>query len=492
MYTREDNSFTWNLKVDGEDSTTGSRGPSNMEVSSGEAVPLSTRWKVTVSLVFLLGILLRVIWLAGSPAPFRTADEYHFAWVGLSLLDHGRAASWSNLPAKQTTASVRLPFSFHGYNFTYVEPALDHPPLYSLLCGLWCRATGARPLDLVSESGVKVRVWDIALGRARLLSVLLFSVTFVLLFDIQRRVSGTGAAVAGAAFFCIVTHSVMHWRLLVTETLSTPFFLLGVWATIRYLNGDLSRRAFAIIAAVSSAAALLTKVIAVSQAGAICALLLFARRRRDIVFPIAGVVIGGMLYLLYGYWQGWDQFAMALHSQAWRFFEFGALRKMLFDPQLIHSENRNWLIMMGWILMLAPLARGQAHPLSIAGISYLLAFTFFASAPAIYGWHALPFYPFLCAALGEFAADTLKTCHPARLLLLLAILLPPAFNVMFIGHPDSGTVLRAFYIIVVTAVLVAATAGKTSSIRGLRMFTLGVILLCFVSELFELNEILRS
>ena len=385
---------------------------------------------VVLFLLLSVGALVRCHDLGAYPRRYDTKDEFHYLWAGLSLLRDGRPTAWSELngygQSGIKTHILRLP---DGGQFSLVTPALDHPPLFSLAAGLFARLTGAAsPLPgatLPSPPSAKTpQVWQVDFSVARLLAVILSAITLFLLFEITRHAFSFPTACLAALFYALTDHIVFHNRLLVTENLSTPLFLVNLLFLQGYVSGQRSRAAFAAVTISACAAALLCKVVAVSQAPAVLFLLVLDRKWRDLVFPIVGVLAGAALYMAYGWWQGWTLFTSVLASQAGRFYGFNAIVPLILRPCIVHTPNLSFVLLAGWIALFALAAFHRRARLLSAALAYLLAFSYFASVPAVYGWHVIPFYPFLCMALAALIARMYRRRRPSEAALLILLLTP--------------------------------------------------------------------
>lgn len=381
-------------------------------------------------LLFLaLGLALRWVDLGKFPRKFQTLDEYHYLWVGMSLLHDGEARAWSNLEAYRSLPKTKRGIvRFSDADMTIVAPALDHPPLFSVCAGAAGLLTGGRLVEERRPDGAAVAVWQIDLARARHLSLLLFVFTFGFLFGIARGACGFATGWLACLIYAVTTHIAFHNRLLVTENMTTPLFLWNLWILQRYVAGKSSRTVFGTVSVASTAGALLCKLAAVSQAAAIVYLLFLYGRRRDVVFPVLGVVLGMGLFCLYGWWQDWEIFLTILRNQAGRFFGFNVIQSFILLPAIVHNLDMHPLMTAGWICVFYQmLASRRGGIFSAAGV-YLLAFAFFASVPAIYGWHVIPFYPFLCLALAATIREAWGSTGAARFAVLLLFLWGVVFH----------------------------------------------------------------
>jgi hypothetical protein len=421
------------------------------------------RWAIVLALL-ALAVGLRVKDLGRVPMPLETADELHYAWCGLSLMADGRPTAWTLLTTGYEKTPAWMGRFKLGKNWALIaSPALDHPPLYSLLAGGFAKLTGAAPMQVTTDEGRHVQLWALDMGRCRVLSIILFGVGFLLLYDLAARRCGWTVALTTLALYGTISHVVLHDRLLVTETLSTPIFLGSLCAWERYRLGRWSERRFAVVTILATAAALLVKVIAVSQAAAIVFLLLMEGRRRAALYPILGAILGMGIYCAYGAWQGWGLFLHVLATQAERFRGFDILDKAIRFPQLVHVENFDYPLFLGWIALFgcgACRRPSRGWPLLVAALAYFLAFAFFVPVMEFWGWHLMPFYPFLALGLAIMFCEAYRRPKPAALVTMVALLAPMAFEVLYRARAEWGQWLRLAYLATVAAALcMPALAG---------------------------------
>jgi hypothetical protein len=458
--------------------------------------------RIGLWLVLTLAVVLRLIDLGTVPPTFSTADEFHHLWCGLSLLNGDRATSWSNLPGyaggpaeigkvpielvhrlvglpPPTEEQPRLGWLLRGSKpepppgpMMLMRPALDHPPLYSLVAGGFARLTGARAVETTTDRGQHVRLWGVNLGRARLLSILLHTFAMLLLYDLAARRCGHAVALLAVALLACNSHAILHNRLLVTESLSLPLFLGNLCAWERFRTRRWGEVRFAMVTMLCCAAALLTKLIAVSQAPAMLMLLLWAGKRRAALYPIFGVALGLAIYLTYAASQGWGVFLDILHNQASRFDGFSSLREFITKPQLIELNSFNMVLFAGWFAFFGLLltSRHRVRPLLAASAVYLLSFSYFSAAHQMFGWHAQPFYPFLVLAFAVVFMRVAWRPEPLAYAALLLLLLPAAFDFLSYLQGNLALIRSAFLLVVAAALLLPSLLPRRAALlfqRGL-------------------------
>ena len=179
------------------------------------------RWAIVLVLL-AGGFWVRWQGLGTFPRAYQTDDEFFYIWAGLSLTEGQRPISWSMLPAYARENAILGEIHHGPHHLPIVQPALDHPPLFCLLAGATARLMGARPADFRADGGGTVRLWDVPLARARVLPLILFCATFLLLYDLAARTMGFGPACLALLFYGCISHIVAHNRLVVMENLTTP------------------------------------------------------------------------------------------------------------------------------------------------------------------------------------------------------------------------------------------------------------------------------
>ena len=142
-------------------------------------------------------------------------------------------------------------------------------------------------------------------------------------------------------------------------------------------------------------------------------------------------------------------FRAVLEDQSARFFGFDALVRLVAHPMVVEDPDLNYLLLMGWIGLFAMLYAKPATAILAAPLLYLLGYVFFASVPAIYGWHILPFYPFLCMGLAGMIVRASREEEALAYLAVMVLLLPYAFHIIFLSHAGWVRPMRYAYLIAV-------------------------------------------
>jgi hypothetical protein len=446
------------------------------------------RWLIPLAILFA-ALFHRYENLADYPPRHATDDEFHFIWAGLSLLHTGTPTAWTQLGGYMYTDSTIGSGNFDGVGYTFASPALDHPPLFSVVAGSFAALCGAKPVNVSLSGSLKpnatVTVWDVSFAKVRLLSLILFVATFALLWRIAWLSFGEAVANIALLLYAFDAHVVVHNRLLVSENFTTPLFLLHVWLTLEYLRGRISRHLFAGATLLLIPAALLSKLIAVSQAAAVALMLCLSRRFRDCWSVVAGAALGIAIYLYYGAMQDWNTFREVLQWQSSRFRGFNLLQVLIANQRLVGDLNYNHLLVVGWICLFVQGLRRQARLAAVAPFGYLLLFAYFESTQGVYGWHALPFYPFLCMALGATIVQVWQTPRSIPMIALLTLLLPHAFHTLWIDRMEWESDLRTWYLAIVGITILACALTLKFRQPIMRILLIVTVFLCLEREYWE-------
>jgi hypothetical protein len=159
------------------------------------------------------------------------------------------------------------------------------------------------------------------------------------------------------------------------------------------------------------------------------------------------------------------------------------IQGVLQNPRLVHEMVFSYPLLLGWGGIFAG-AIGPTHwrgrPLLAAAIAYLLAYTFFAVVPAIYGWHLMPFYPFMALGIAIVFREAYRRPTPLVHLAMMALLMPMAFDAIFQEHVDWARPLRFIYLAATAMVLCLPLlpARRAQALQRLTMtLTLATLLL---------------
>ncbi len=138
---------------------------------------------IILSIVFVtfLAFILRFHNYAQFPAHDATADEKAWTWLGASLLTEGQPTSWSLFKSY----ADKYVYQYLGDDITLVRPALDHPPLFSFIPGVFHLMSGQNVYNIPSQ--VAIRFPMILIGT---FNVFFFALLAYRLADKKNRPAG--------------------------------------------------------------------------------------------------------------------------------------------------------------------------------------------------------------------------------------------------------------------------------------------------------------
>ena len=231
------------------------------------------------------------------------------------------------------------------------------------------------------------------------------------------------------------------------------------------------------------AAVTLCKVVAAGQAAAIAVLLLVAGRRRETLYPLAGAALGGVLYILYGWWQGWEPFREVMSCQANRFTSPFIWQTVLSGMKIVHVPTFSFLVLLGWMCLVACAAARRGRDVFLAPLVFAAVWACFADVNRIFGWHILPFLPFLCLAMGWVIWRVAVRCEIVPWLILSALVLPYAVHCLVSWFPICGELLaRPFYVLVALPALLLPFFGDEARRWTIRTFLCVMVVLVLCEE----------
>jgi len=188
-------------------------------------------WKIKNSV--LIGILLLAIiilgnWLrrynyASVPHPGETADEYAFAWAGLSLIENHMPISWSYVKSSYDNVEYQKIDVDAIYEkipttppFTIVKPWFDKPPGFALLIGAYEKFKG---IENFAEAYT---------GIIRRPMLWIGIITTLLIFVLGQMLYGKWIGLLSALFYSVIPMTVISSRLTLAENGYIPLFLLSI------------------------------------------------------------------------------------------------------------------------------------------------------------------------------------------------------------------------------------------------------------------------
>lgn len=386
----------------------------------------------TLVLILLFGNYLRNYNYSTVPHPGETADEYVFAWAGLSLIKTGIPESWTGVTSaypsyrkEQINVDQILEKDPARPPFSIVKPWFDKPPGFALLIGGYSYFKGAREYV---QTGV---------GIIRRPMIKIAIITTILIYILGKILFGKFVGLLAAALFSTIPTMVISSRLAMSENGYIPLMLGALILAVLYI--EKKKAIYWISASVLSALAILFKLSGISVAIMLALIFLHylkGKERLKITFWSLLISFSGFLvFVLYGAVIDWNTFSKVFFAQSNLFYGSGAevIYSLITQSKITKFFTDGW-ITLGWIsLIIIALSKFRKDKYSmiitIAPFSYMIVFILFGSEA--YGWYRFPFYPFLVISIAKVIEMLYKT--------------PNVFAILFLGFLPFGTLMHKLY-----------------------------------------------
>jgi len=339
------------------------------------------------TVITILGSAIRIYKYDQIPVHNWTADEYAFAWSGMSLIKNHVPTSWSWLKAYGDLPKA----TWKGGIYQLVTPWLDHPPLFSLIVGSAAILGGANTF------------FDCTLTSIRIPSLIFGILAIPLFYILSLKLCNTNVAIISTLILATNPNTVFLSRLAVSENLMLFLSLLTLLCFLRYCES--SNSTYLYISAFLAGIASLAKITGFFLVPMLCLLLIYRHKWRESL----GVFVIGLLllsvYFIYGSIYDLELFLKILQSHTERFDNFLLFKEIILKPVFFED---GWLTF-SWLILIAVFRTSKANIkyqiiyIPIIVYSFILLFT--GSQSHFYAWYLIPYFPFLFLALGIFLED---------------------------------------------------------------------------------------
>jgi 4-amino-4-deoxy-L-arabinose transferase-like glycosyltransferase len=320
-------------------------------------------------------------------SPPLNADEYDWAWAGLSLLQQHVPTGWTGLWDAYGHWQV---FKWEGNEYAIVTPYLDHPPLFSLLVGGAAWVAGERVMT------------DVSLAVIRLVPIALSLVVLVLVYRLARVTVGTWPARIATLLLVFSPAAITLSRLTESEALLTVWFISALLAVNRLRERPTNRYAIVVLL-ISCAAAPLTKVPGIAVGFAAAVVLVSWKRPRLAVVAATAALTGILLFAVYGALLDLGTFSQVLSAHSDRHSGFSAGYEML------RGGLTDWYWGLGivGVGVLATRRGSAARLIAWPAVAYVVVITLTANADLAgrYDWYRIPIYPMVYVGAGFLIAE---------------------------------------------------------------------------------------
>lgn len=340
------------------------------------------------------------------PVGGETADEFAWTYLGSSLLQTGQPTSWSYFApyAPDYIYSDKLAGA------PLVRPALDHPPLFSLLPGF------AHSLKNNWESFASLKV-------IRLPMVFLgtFNVLLVYLVAAGYFRKKTWAYVA-TMIYATAPIFVFGSRLVVAENLLITWTLLALLV----LKQEKWRYRFLALVGIG-VLAFLTKVAGLVVPASIAVYGLAAKDKKTFWAGVLGAILGVAAFALYGAFYNFGLMVEIVGSQAGRDLGLATLQNRFFlHPSVVEKTFFDGWAILGLFMIFVSFFRNKRRYLALNIFAALnLVFILLTSGEqTFHGWYDYPLYPLFALAIASGLRLIFKFHSWLALALVWLLLLP--------------------------------------------------------------------
>lgn len=368
-------------------------------------------------LVVAIAFVLRAhnYWVV--PLTDETADEIAWTWLGASLLVEGQPTAWSFYSQYENGHIYKEGI----VNAPLVRPAVDHPPLFSLIPGFMHAVT--------SE-------WEAIPSRKviRLPMVFLGTLNVLLLYYVAKHFFNAQWSLVATTVYATAPVFVLSSRLVVAENLLITWTMLFLLFAFGWLLQPRKQTMFACLLVCITTLAILTKISGVVLPVTLLAFALFTKNVQLLKVAVVGLGTGIAILLLYMLLIDLPLFISIQLSQADRLLGLTTLYSRFF----IHPTVAKFVFIDGWFTLglIASIVfctkKTQTVQEKLFQLLFLITIGFIITTTEEYsyhGWYNYMLFPLFGIAL----ADLAKQIHSGNTILgaISWILLLPATSSIF-------------------------------------------------------------
>ncbi len=279
-------------------------------------------------LLLAFGLRAHNYWIV--PLTDETADEMAWTWLGASLLQEGQPTSWSFYSQYENghiykTGVVNAPL---------VRPAVDHPPLFSLIPGT---------IHAITSD------WEAIPSRKviRLPMIFLGTANVFLLFLVARKFFSINWSYVAMTIYATVPIFVLSSRLVVAENLLITWTLLFILSLESWLQSTHQKKKYAVLLILISMLAILTKISGIVLPITLIAVALIAKIPRLLQVGLSALLLSILVLLLYMTTIDLPLFLSIQVAQADRLLGLTTLYSRFF----IHPTVAKMVFTDGWLVL---------------------------------------------------------------------------------------------------------------------------------------------
>jgi hypothetical protein len=345
---------------------------------------------ILLSFLFVLGSGLRLWKYEYFPVAGETQDEVAWTILGSSLLQTGVPTSWSYFAGYDVLETV----TFQANTFQLVQPALDHPPLFSLIPGLVQTLSGHYWKEIPSIKLVRF-------------PIVLLSIMNLFLFAwwLERAVKNPTHKLVSMGIAATAPSIVFLSRLVVSENLLVTWTLLVLLLSTTAFKGW-QRWLWLLVHLCLP----LTKISGLAISAASLMYNLSAQKKEAFRWALVGTISGVLLFLGYAWYYDFGLFWQIQTQQAQRntglltLFSSWWWSNTLVEQLFADVWNQVGLLALGVFSFLGfQSSKEKKNEQSFILFLFFAQLAFYllsVGETTVHGWYRLVFWPLWTYALG--------------------------------------------------------------------------------------------
>lgn len=388
--------------------------------------------KIVVSLILLLGLLLRINNYQHNPPRGASSDEYTYTFMGMSLLKSGVPTSWSNFQAYDKYGGKREDLTIDKIYFPLVTPYFDHTPLNGIVVGAWALIRGEDTFEKVT------------INTIRQVPIFLGMISSLLVYLLALKIYGRKTALWSLLIYSTTTITVMLTRTVFAENLLTPLLLGSIllFLTLRKTSPIVSFVVLGILAGLS----IWAKELGIVTFLGILSLLIYEKFMLRQILVFTGVFTAiALLYPLYGFIYNWELFMAVILTQGARELGPNTLNTLFFHPIVVNKLYFDGWYLFGFVSFFASFLDFKKHTiLIIPSFLYFLLMLFTLTQHGEMGWYMIPMFPFMAIFSARLLVESLTK---QSLFVLLMLLIVGLYNIRYLYEAPFGLTPFTFRIL---------------------------------------------
>lgn len=347
---------------------------------------------IIIAIVFFIELTLLRHNYALYPQRGATSDEYTYAFLGQSLFTKHMPVSWSFFGAYTN----RFDLTIRGIFFPMVYPYFDHPPLFGLLVGGWALLNGQSTYQ------------DIQLSTIRVMPIILYMISSLLLFFIAKKLYGYKTALFSLLIYGTTTTFIMQGRVVLAENLLTPLFLLGI---LLYLTCRKTMRVYqAVLLGLIAGLAYWAKETGIIVFLSLCLIFVFDKIKRKNIFIFSAISLIFILsYILYGLFFNGPLFFAIQTLQSNRPIGPETFPFIISTPIIVNKVYQDGWYLFGFFALLQMLIYYKKNIfIAVPTLVYLLIMIMSLSKEGVSGWYMIPLFPFMALSIANLLVSGIK------------------------------------------------------------------------------------